>query len=168
MNTISKTVLYFQMPALLLTAALAGPAKPQTEEVFRGSLHGDETYQFQDTTLLSHGDGTGIATHLGRFTATWETVSYPFEPVNHGDTTYHFIAANGDSLFVETSGQAEGTLPVFHVVETGDITGGTGRFTGATGSFTIERVTVVTDDDSGTVVGTFSGTIVLDNRNCRK
>ena len=72
--------------------------------------------------------------------------------------TFHFIAANGDSIFTEIVGQAEptGTPGVNHIVEINTITGGTGRFAGATGSFTLERLIDLT---TGVTSGSFKGTI---------
>jgi hypothetical protein len=57
---------------------------------------------------------------------------------NSGIGSYHFIAANGDSIFAAVVGQAElAERPdVFRVVEIkiNTITGGTGRFAGAKGA----------------------------------
>lgn len=70
------------------------------------------------------------------------------------------MAANGDSLFAESSGQATetGTPGVVTIVENHTITGGTGRFAGASGSYTVERVL---NQAMGVTSGTSSGTIVL-------
>ena len=71
-----------------------------------------------------------------------------------------YVAANGDSLFAEGSGQATPTddPTVFVVVENYTITGGTGRFDGATGSFTETRRVNI---ETGVTSGTISGNIVL-------
>jgi sulfur-carrier protein len=88
--------------------------------------------------VISGGSGTKRqnAIHLGEFTVTWEaTVNLEN---NSGIGSYHFIAANGDSIFAAVVGQAElAERPdVFRVVEIkiNTITGGTGRFAGAKGA----------------------------------
>jgi hypothetical protein len=160
MKSIIKTVLYLQMAALLVTAALAGPAAGKKELPFRGSFRGLESFAVEPPLLLINGSGTAHATHLGHFTATWDREAFLAD--GSQTASYHFIAANGDSLFVESIGQADLTLaPDIHVVELGTITGGTGRFAGAMGSFTLERVVVLTGPDSDTVSGSFEGTIVM-------
>jgi hypothetical protein len=160
MTTITKSVLYVQMAALLSTAALGGPAACKKELAFRGSFGGSESFAVEPPLLLINGSGTGKATHLGHCMATWDREAFLAD--GSQTASYHFIAANGDSLFVESIGQADLTLaPDIHVVENGTITGGTGRFAGATGSFTLERVVVLTGPDSDTVSGSFDGAIVM-------
>ena len=51
MKIITKTVLYLQMTALLLTAALAGSAAAEKEVPFRGSIQAVETSVVQPPTL---------------------------------------------------------------------------------------------------------------------
>src|SRR5258708_38659855 len=77
MKTIMKTSIYLPMAAILLTAALAGPAVAADKLVpFSGSLHAKETIiAFQGSppvSFLVDGTGGGIATHLGLFTLTWQ------------------------------------------------------------------------------------------------
>ena len=157
--TARRTIFAFTLPmaAMFLTAALARPVAAANQVPFRGSLQGAETDVVQPpATLLVDGNGTGIATHLGQFTATWEaTVNLEN---NSGIGSFRFVAANGDSIFVTTVGQAELTEPpdVFRVVEINTITGGTGRFAGAKGSFTLERLVNLT---TGFTSGSFHGTI---------
>ena len=100
----------------------------------------------------------GKATHLGRFTVTWEFTVNLLEGSGVGSA--HFVAANGDSLFTTSLGQGNPTeTPIINrVVEMHTITSGTGRFAGATGNFTLERlVSTVT----GVTSGSFAGTINL-------
>src|SRR5437879_4932655 len=160
MKIIMTTSIYLPMAAMLLTAALAGPARAAEKQVpFKGSVQGRETAVFQPPppgTLSVDGSGTGIATHLGQFTVTWKiTVN-----VSDGSAigSFHFIAANGDSIFTTLAGQSEptDTPGVFNIVEINTITGGTGRFAGAKGSFTLERLT---DLNTGFTSGSFHGTI---------
>jgi len=109
---------------------------------------------------LVDGSGTGIATHLGRFTVTWEATVNLVD--GSGIGSFHFIAANGGSIFTEDLGQAEstGTPGVIRIVEINTITGGTGRFASARGSFTLERLL----DPTGFTSGSFMGTIVIPRR----
>ncbi len=158
MKTITKTIMYLQMTALFLTASLAGLAAAEKEKPFRGSIQAVETYDVQFPTLFAHGSGTGQATHLGRFAVTYEFESNILAATGTGPA--HFVAAKGDSLFTEVSGQGNPTddPDISFIVETHTITGGTGRFAGATGSFTVERLISLS---TGVTSGSFEGTIVL-------
>lgn len=155
MKSIMQSILGLQMIAMFLTAALAGPAAAKNQVPFHGSVQGVEIDEVQGTALLVDGSGTGIATHLGRFTVTWEATVNLLD--GSGIGSFHFIAANGDSIFTEDLGQAEstGTPGVLHIVEINTITGGTGQFEGATGSFILERLL----DPTGFTSGSFRGII---------
>ena len=100
-------------------------------------------------------EGTGNATHLGRFT---ETGHFLVNLVTlHGTGSEVFTAANGDTVNATGEGQATPTATpgVLSIEEHMTITGGTGRFAGATGSFTRQRVV----DATGSSVGSLEGTI---------
>jgi hypothetical protein len=101
-------------------------------------------------------NGAGIATRLGRFTFQQPHSANVATSTLTG--SYHFTAANGDTLSATFSGQSSATPTpgVRAVVEKATITGGTGRFAGATGSFTVERMINLT---TGTTAGSFHGTI---------
>ena len=156
--TARRIIFAFTLPmaAMFLTAAINVPSAAEKQVPFRGSLQGRESDVVQPpATLLVDGNGTGIATHLGQCTVTWEaTVNLEN---NSGIGSYHFIAANGDSIFATVVGQAELAEPpdVFRVVEINTITGGPGRFAGAKGSFTVERLVNLT---TGFTSGSFHGT----------
>jgi hypothetical protein len=100
-------------------------------------------------------EGTGNATQLGRF-----TVQIPHivnQTARTGSGSYEFIAANGDTLTADFTGQATLASPgVLSIVETATITSGTGRFAGVTGSFTSQRLF---DTATLTTTGSFEGTI---------
>jgi hypothetical protein len=147
--------------ALAVVAILgpAGPGRADEQVPFRGRLQGAFT-----STLISANppiasvllQGTGNATHLGRFRFA---IPHQVNLVTRSATgSMTFIAANGDRLFANFSGQASPTPTpnVLAVVETATVTGGTGRFAGATGSFTVERLV---DLAAGTTAGSFNGTI---------
>jgi hypothetical protein len=102
-------------------------------------------------------EGTGNATHLGRFTVEIAHVVNTVARTLTG--SYEFTAANGDTLIADVTGQFGPTLEnprVLLSVETATITGGTGRFAGATGSFTVERLLNL---DTFLTTVSFEGTI---------
>jgi len=144
-----------------LTGTAEGSAQTQaqsgTELPFRGSLQAVEANQLAPPLLLVNGTGEGTATHLGRFTATYQATVVLATSSGTGSLT--FIAANGDRVFATDTGHAVPTAPgVVTITEIATITGGTGRFAGATGGFTIERVL---HQATGVSSGSFDGTISL-------
>ena len=143
--------------AVVAVLGLAGPVAAGEQVSFTGRLEGDVTRTpISDTQVGIDIEASGVASHLGRFalevphlvdTTTRTAVGY-----------YRFVAANGDTLTAEFTGQAgPSDIPgVFRIVEEATITGGTGRFAGATGSFTAVRLY---DPAAGTTIGTIEGTI---------
>jgi hypothetical protein len=152
----STIVLLLVVVVALASHTFAAPA--ERELPFKGSLRAVETNEVNFPTLFVNASGSGEATQLGRY-----AVSYQVEvniPTLAGTGSARFVAANGDTLIAESSGQATQTETpgVVTIVEHHTITGGTGRFAGASGSYTVERVlNQATDVTSGTI----SGTIVL-------
>ena len=128
------------------------------ETPFKGDLEGTQTLTPLDPPFGQvAGQATGNATHLGRFTVQFpHTVNFA---TSRGVGTYTFIAANGDTLTADFTGQAQ-QGPITSIVEQAVITGGTGRFAGATGSFTVRRLF---DRSAGTTTGSFDGTISMAN-----
>lgn len=163
--TLRKTIL----TSLVLAFAALGPATAQAvtrspaaghQVPFLGFLRGVETDDGGFPFLVVQGTGTGIATHLGRFTYV-NPHTVDLRTRSGCGFTWTFTAANGDTLTAGGCGQAtvvSGTPPtaVLSIVETANITGGTGRFTGATGGFTIKRVL---DGATHMTIGYFTGTI---------
>ena len=138
---------------LVTAAALLGSypatvgADPAVPVPFKGRAEYTLTAVEPDGTLRYI--GTGLATHLGLFTA--DASLFP-----HGDgitfsATASFTAANGDQLFLIAEGAF--TSPT-SVVGTATITGGTGRFEGATGDADFVDITSIVLVDQ-----TFEGTI---------
>ena len=158
MKTITKTILYLQMTALCLTAALAGRAAAEEQSPIKGSIQGVEIADVQFPRLFVDGSGSGRATHLGRFTVTYEVEVDLLTHETFGSSL--FTAANGYSLSTDITGLGTPTAnPDVHlVVEAHTITGGTGRFAGATGSFIR---TYLLNLVTGVTSGSFDGTIVL-------
>jgi hypothetical protein len=136
--------------------SLVGHVAAGKELPFKGSLEGVVTITPLTSPFLSVSiEGTGNATHLGRFTVENLHVANTTNGTSTG--TYEFTAPNGDTLTAGFTGQASLTAPgVLSIVETATITGGTGRFASATGSFTAERLFTLF---SGLTTGSFEGTI---------
>ena len=80
--------------------------------------------------IYTHDVAEGEATHLGHFTMIGDAKIHL--PSGIVEETLTITAANGDMLFLTTSGR--GTDPT-HGLGTFTFVGGTGRFQGATGSF---------------------------------
>jgi hypothetical protein len=162
MKTSMKSARRLQLTGILLTAALAVPVTAAQQVPFQGRIQvRDQVTAVEFPTLSLDGSGTGNATHLGRFTMTFQAEVTLGSPIT-GTGSAIFTAANGDMLFTEFTAQANPTADpdVSLLVETYDITGGTGRFAGADGSFTIE-IFHSTDGVNGGGFGTFDGTIEL-------
>jgi hypothetical protein len=159
-KTIASIVIAMLLALTLTSIALAAPVVVEREgrSPFKGSMQAVEAYTVDFPTLVVDASGSGKATHLGKFTVSYHDI------VNllalSGSDSLRFVAANGDSLFAEGSGQATPTATpnVDSIVETFSITGGTGRFAGATGSFTVKRLLNVA---TGVTSGTFDGIIAL-------
>ena len=145
------------LAVLIAGTVLAASAKKSLP--FKGTIEALETYQVNGPTMSVTASGSGESTHLGRYTVTYE-VQVDLPTGTGTGLSAQYVAANGDSLFAEGSGQATPTddPSVFVVVETYTITGGTGRFDGATGTFTEERQVNI---ETGVTSGTISGTIVI-------
>jgi hypothetical protein len=135
----------------------AGLLSKDQEVPFKGRLEGAATITPLTPPLLSVSiEGTGNATHLGRFTVE---IPHVVNTTNRTSTgTFEFTAANGETLTAGFTGQASltATPGVLSIAETATITGGTGRFAGAAGSFTVERLF---NQATGLTTGSFEGTI---------
>ena len=133
---------------------------PKTEEhgvPFHGTIQGIEIADVQFPKLFVDGSGSGRATHLGRFTMTYELEVDLLTHQTFGSAV--FTAASGHTLFTDIIGLGTPTEnpDVASVVEVHSITGGTGRFAGATGSFMREYLL---NTVTGVTRGSFKGTIV--------
>lgn len=132
--------------------------KPAKNAVpLKGTLRAHEISEVQFPLLFVEGDGSGRASHLGRFTVTYEYEVDLLTLVGIGPA--HYVAANGDRLYTEVSGQGypTGHPDISFIVETQTIVGGTGRFKGARGEFTVHRLL---NTATGNTVGKFRGMIV--------
>ena len=149
-------------PLLIIALAgttLAAPAKAEKKELpFKGTLQSVETYVVAPPIMSVTANGSGNATHLGQYAISYE-VEVNLETLA-GVGSAQLVAANGDMLYANLSGQATpaGEPDVFNVVEEFTITGGTGRFANASGSFTLTREVNIT---TGVTSGSFDGSIVI-------
>jgi hypothetical protein len=158
MKGITRSNLYLAITALVLIAALAVPATAQKQVPFKGSIQAQETDTVvpPGTALIAAGNGTGIGSHVGQFSLTYNLT------VNRTNGTAagsgHWIAANGDTIDTTIAGSSEPTATpgVVSITEIYTITGGTGRFEGAQGSFIVERLLTLA---TGVTSGSFHGTI---------
>jgi len=144
------------MAALFFTSVLAGAAAADKEVPFLGSIQAAETSAVQPPNLVVEGRGFGNATHLGRFTVSYDVEVDLATRASIGSA--EFIAANGDTIFAEFIGQGnplEGT-DFSSIVEFYVISFGTGRFADASGTFTVERLL---NRVTGATSGSFDGSI---------
>ena len=143
---------------VMVSTALAAPGAANVPLPFKGSIQAVETSVVQPPTLYVDANGSGNATHLGRYAVSYQVEV--FIPTRVGIASLTFVAANGDSIFADGLGQASasGTPGVNRIAEDFTITGGTGRFAGASGSFHVERLVTMA---TGVSSGTFDGNIVM-------
>lgn len=148
------------MAGLALAVALVlvpvGPTPAGNLIPFSGDLEGDVTRTPAPPFVNVDIDATGTATHLGRFDLDVPHVVNPVTRTAVGQ--YRFVAANGDRLNADFTGQST-PIPdttFLFIEEHATIVGGTGRFASATGSFTAYRLF---DTAAGTTVGWFDGAI---------
>ena len=127
-----STVTVLLLLTMLVSVGYAAPAAKR-QVPFKGSLQAVESQRVEFPTLFASGSGSGKATHLGRYTFSYEVV-VDLRTFS-GPASAHFVAANGNSIFAAGFGQsyATETPNVRRVVETYTITGGTGRFANASG-----------------------------------
>jgi hypothetical protein len=156
MKKILAILVSMLMIAVLLSTALTAQASAGVP--FKGTLKAVETQTIEFPYMYVDGQGSGNATHLGRFAHSYQGKVYI--PELAGDITATFTAANGDKIYSQGTGQgAPSAVPGYVVIKMNvTITGGTGRFAGATGSYYLERL-VNTDTKEST--GWFEGTIFL-------
>ena len=136
--------------------SLASVSAVAAETPFKGKVNGVETAEVAFPTLSVTRNGTGTATHLGKFT---EHITLQVNiPTGHATGVATFTAANGDTLTATVDGQGTPTTTpgVVSIVEVYTITGGTGRFADATGTFTLEATL---NQTTGVSSDTLSGTI---------
>lgn len=148
-----KTV--FAAPAV--SAAPANTTKT-TRLSFEGTMQSNETYSTAFYTMFVTANGSGNATELGQFTASYQMEANLLDM--SVSESVSLVGTNGDSLQANAVGQAieDRTPGMFKVVEIYTIIGGTGRFAGASGTFTLNRLLSI---NAGVASSTFEGYILL-------
>jgi hypothetical protein len=143
--------------AVTAATGVSPAAKGASQLPFKGTLETVESITGSPPVLQDVLTGTGEATHLGRFTATFTYDIHLAELTSNGSFT--LIAANGDRISGPLTGKggtpSNGVLPI---EEMATITEGTGRFAVATGSFRIDRLH---DQATFRGSGSFAGKINL-------
>ena len=159
-QSVMKASISLAVAAMLLAATLA-VAAAQKQVPFKGSLQGHETDTPEGgpppTTLNVDGNSTGIASHVGQFSFSYQLTVTLADGTATGSA--HLIAANGDSIYTTVAGSSEMTATpgISSITEVNTITGGTGRFSGAQGTFTVERlINQATGFTSGSLHGTIT------------
>ena len=152
---VSSTTIALLLLVVLASISFAAPA--EKEVLLRGSLEASQTVQVVFPTAYINLTGTGVASHVGRF--TFQLQAELDIPTATGTGSSRLVAADGSTLFMEGSGHGTPTdVPgVVLVVDTFTITGGTGRFAGASGNVIVERVL---NQATGVSSGTISGIIL--------
>jgi hypothetical protein len=149
------------LAVMFLTAALSGPAAEAGKIPFNGTIEANESHPLFGAPpfmFYVNGGGTLSTTQLGQFTVAYVgMVTFASRAGNGG---YRIIAANGDTIFTYSWGQATVTADpdVVSIVETNTITGGTGLYEDAKGSFTVNRLANRT---TGATSGSFDGSIIV-------
>ena len=129
-------------------AAYVRTSVPFKAEFFTGGgLDPEDTSCGGPPVLKNVQDGSGEATHLGRFdvhiTFCMDVTDFADGKIEGEESLPYdrgvgvFIAANGDELYFTISGEVVATEKPGYQLEFADawiVTGGTGRFEGATGS----------------------------------
>lgn len=157
---IGTTLVVLLLLAVLASAtfaALAAPAARQKKMDLKGSVQAVESQKGAPPTIHVSLEGSGNASHLGKFTYTMQAeLTVPALSATNSAT---FVAADGSTLSAEGTGQGTptDTPGVISIVETLTVTGGTGRFEGASGNITVQRlVNRATFESSGTIEGSIS------------
>jgi len=148
-----------------LTFALLTPAPASADaRCAKGALRGtiSATVNLTPATGSFVGDGTGVATHLGRFIATQHGTVGPTAGGSYaGRSTWTIVAANGDTLTGTATLAVEGAPTGQHTTTmTSTITGGTGRFDDAEGGFTIVFHVTPVSFDGVTAVNRAEGKLI--------
>jgi len=140
-------------PSIAISGTAATEAKSGSALPFTGTLQSTEfVVSAGPTSDVRHLDGTGNATHLGRFILSADfTVT---RATGNATGTAMWTASNGDHIFVSVVGHGDVVFPTVTITETHTITGGTGRFADASGTIRISRLgNIVTGVSSGSLSG---------------
>jgi hypothetical protein len=134
-RTMKRRLYWFSVLAAVLAAlTLSQPAMAAGKQVpFKGQSSGVVTAVGFDPVqglALTHVEGVGQATHLGRFTLSADVAVAVATGIPHG--TWTLTAANGDTLVLAMGGHG---IDDTHGFGAFTVVAGTGRFEGASGSY---------------------------------
>lgn len=146
-------------PTAATVSSLRSATRSAAAVPLRGTLTASETGAYDPATarVRIRLEGTGTATHLGRYTLVSEIVLEPIFATADGTMT--LTAADGSTLVASFTGVGI-RLPndIADITEVATITGGTGRFAGVSGQFTlVRRLDQSTGISSGTMDGMIRG-----------
>jgi hypothetical protein len=140
-------------PSTAISGTAATDAKGGSSLPFKGTLQSNERVVLETATGdVRHLEGTGNATHLGRFILI---ADFTVTPTGDATGTATWTAANGDKILVDVVGHGDIVVfPTVTIMETHTITGGTGRFADASGNIYISRsANILTGVSSGSLSG---------------
>ena len=112
-------------PSSSIAGAASTDARGSSRLPFRGTLEAQETITGTAPVFHDELKGTGQATHLGRFTATF-SYDIQYETLTSSGT-FLLEAANGDSISGSLTGSGTPSADGLSIVEEAIITEGTGR-----------------------------------------
>ena len=127
-----KSLRLLQGAALLAAALIAKPALAAGSVPFHAAYDLQFSAQINPPLASVSAAGTGLATQLGRMTAT--SISEVVDlSTGEGLARYRYTGANGDAFEVEIDFTLTPTPTGFTSSGTWHVTSGTGRFAGASG-----------------------------------
>ena len=108
MKKLSVPMVVALLLGILLVSTTLAAASARKPLPLKGSIEALETYRVSGPTMFVTATGSGEATHLGRYTVTYE-VQVDLPTGTGTGLSAQYVAANGDRLFAEGSGQATPT-----------------------------------------------------------
>jgi len=124
------------------------------------------TFECAPGLVATGAEGTGRLSHLGRVEISGgQCNNFATLELTDGFGTY--VAANGDSIEVEYTGQASLSPVGFDGKGSAEIVGGTGRFEAASGAFDFDFTTYLFPDGSTRTLADGDGWISYDASNRR-
>ncbi len=155
--------------AMTLGAGGATASGAEVHRPLRVSLDFDAvapTFECAPGLVPSGAEGTGHLSHLGRVEISGGQCN-DFATLKLTDGFGTYVAANGDSIDVEYTGQAYPSPVGFDGEGSADIVGGTGRFEAAFGQFDFTFTTFLSPDGSSRTLLDGDGWITYDASNRR-
>jgi hypothetical protein len=160
-------IIVLLLGGVAFSGANAAASGADVERPLRVSLDFDgvePTFECDPGLVPSGAEGTGHLSHLGRVEISGgQCNNFATLEFTAGFGTY--VAANGDSIEVEYSGQASLSPVGFDGEGSAKIVGGTGRFEEASGGFDFAFTTFLSPDGSSRTLLDGGGWITYDASN---